>query len=376
MKSDTEGRADPLRTVDHAFDLLFDVGPLAMARFDADLRLERVNRRLSELLGRPVEELLEMSLEDLTHPDDRAGYARMARKAFGGEIPYFTTELRYRSAEDQAVWVKHTATFVTDETGAVISGVAMVEDIAERKEGEARVAALNAELEARVAELEAVNRELEVFSSHVSHDLKGPLVSIGQFSAILLSEEKGSLNEEQHEMLRRIRGSGHRAKHIIDDLRDLADVTRREVFAEDVDLSALCWEIAEDLRLLAPERDVRFEFRPDLQVYADPALVRLLMTNLLQNAWKYSAPRERVTIEVGVEEGPLRTVFFVRDNGIGFDNQHREKIFEVFERLHSDEFAGTGLGLATAKRIVNRHGGDIWAEGVPGEGATFWFTVR
>jgi len=258
----------------------------------------------------------------------------------------------------------------------------MIEDISEHKASEERFRALNQELEGRIAELEAsnlalakANKELGTFSSNVSHDLKGPLVSIAQFSQILLGREVGPLKDEQDEMLRRIRNAGLQAKHIIDDLRDLADVTRREIFAEEVDLCAMCWTIIEDLRVLAPERDVTFQIRSDLRAYGDPALLRLLMVNLLQNAWKYTAPKEHVTIEVGWEQGPLRTVFFVKDDGIGFDNEHRERIFQAFERLHTHEFAGTGLGLATAQRIVQRHGGDIWAEGVTGKGATFWFSV-
>ncbi len=259
----------------------------------------------------------------------------------------------------------------------------MIEDISEPRAAEDRISVLNQELEARVSELEVANeelakanKELEVFSSTVSHDLKEPLISISQFSQVLLHKDVGPLTDQQEDLLRRIRNSGLRAKHIIDDLRDLADVTRREIFAEEVDISAMARKIMDELAALAPDRDVTFTVRADLRAYGDPAMVRLLLVHLLQNAWKYTAREERAIIEMTTERGAVRNVFHIKDNGIGFDNVHRERIFEAFERLHTDEeFAGTGLGLATASRIARRHGGDIWAEGDPGNGASFSFSL-
>ena len=259
----------------------------------------------------------------------------------------------------------------------------MIEDISEPLAAEDRVSALNQEWEARVSELEdaneelaIANKELEAFSSTVSHDLKGPLVSIAQFSQILLDKDVGPLTDQQEDLLRRIRVSGLRAKHIIDDLRDLADVTRREIFAEEVDMSAMAQQIIDELAALAPDRHVTFTVRADLRADGDPTMVRLLLVNLLQNAWKYTAREERAIIEMTTERGALRNVFHIKDNGIGFDNVHRERIFEAFERLCApEEFAGTGLGLATAARVARRHGGDVWAEGSPGNGASFSFSL-
>jgi PAS domain S-box-containing protein len=382
MTSSHNGEAAALRVLDQAFDLIFDVGPLAMARVDREFNFVRVNQRFCDLIGCFEDELADLGFADFLHPDDLEANQELAERGFRGEIPYYEIETRYIKKSGGIVWVKMTATYLKNETGDIINGLAMIEDITARKETQERVTSLNEELEGRVAELEAsnealeqANKELEAFSANVSHDLKGPLVSIAQFSQILLSGERGALNEGQDELARRLRNAGSQAKHIIDDLRDLADVTRREIFAEEIDMASMCWGIIEDLRILAPERDVTFKVRPDLRAYADPALVRLLMVNLIQNAWKYTAPRDHVTIEIGAEVGPVRTAYFVKDNGIGFDNTHREKIFEVFERLHTDEFTGTGLGLATARRIVRRHGGDIWADGDPNVQATFWFSL-
>lgn len=365
-----------LSILDRAFDVLFEVGPLGVVRTDASFRVERANKHFCDLLGYSEEELKQMTFPEFTHPDDVDGNVDLARRAVAGDISHYTIEKRYIAKSGETVWVRLTATFIRDAEDSPLSGYALIEDITERRESEEQIRALNAELEARVAELEASNKELETFSSNVSHDLQGPLVSIGQFSQILLNRDRGDLTDSQDELVRRIRNAGLQAKNIIDDLRDLADVTRREIFAEEIDLSAMTWSIIEDLRILAPERDVTFEIRPDLRAYGDPAMVRLLMVNLLQNAWKYSARQDKAVIEVGVEEGPVRKVFFVRDDGIGFPNEHRERIFEAFERLHPRDYAGTGLGLATARRIVVRHGGDIWADGTPNEGATFYFSLK
>lgn len=356
---------------------------MSIATVDQEFRFRRANKRFCDLLGYSEEELMEMGIRDITHPDDLAQNIDLAEKAFRDEIGSYAIEMRYVRKSGGSVWVHLTATYVRDDAGRVIRGLVMVEDITERKRSEARIQTLNEELEDRVAELEEanaelehVNKELETFSAQVSYDLKGPLVSIAQFSQILLNRDAGTLEDAQDDLLRRIRNAGHQARHIIDDLRDLADVTRRELFAEEVDISAMLTGVIEDLRFVAPERDVRFKVRADLRAYADPALVRLLLVNLVQNAWKYTGRRDIAVIEVGLEKGQVRDVFFVKDNGIGFDPVHRDRIFEAFHRLHTDvEFAGTGLGLATARRIVRCHGGDIWADGTEGEGATFSFTL-
>ena len=165
--------------------------------------------------------------------------------------------------------------------------------------------------------------------------------------------------------------------HIIDDLRDLGDVNRAEISRVEVDLSTMGQDIIDDLRALVPDRDVRFEAEAGIKAFGDKTLLRILLTNLLQNAWKYTGPSADAWIEVGVaeDEGDVRT-YHVRDNGIGFDNADNEVIFQAFKRLHTrQEFAGSGLGLATVERIVRRHGGRVWGEGVPGEGAVFRFTL-
>ena len=383
MTNDSSADVAALHDIHQVFDRISEIGPLAMAIVGPDFRFQRVNQRFCDLLEYSADELKSLTFPQITHPDDIGLNVELAEKAFNNEIPYFTLEKRYVTKAGDSVWVNLTASYIRNDMGETIVGLAMIEDISERRAAEDRISGLNQELETRVSELEVANdglakanKELEAFSSSVSHDLKGPLTSIAQFSQVLLNEDLGPLSDKQKDLLRRMRISGLQAKHIIDDLRDLADVTRREMFAEEVDISAMAELILDDLVVLAPDRDVTFIVPPDLRAYGDPALVRILLVNLLQNAWKYTAREERAIIEMTWERGPLRNVFHIKDNGIGFDNTYRERIFEAFERLHSEkEFAGTGLGLATALRVARRHGGNVWAEGRPGEGATFSFSL-
>lgn len=383
MTNDSSADVAVLHEIHGVFDRIFEMGPLAMAMVGPDFRFQRVNQRFCDLLGYSEDELKALTFPQVTHPDDIGLNVELAEKAFNSEIPYFTLEKRYLTKDGDPVWVNLTVSYIRNDLGETIAGLAMIEDITERRAAEEQISGLNQELETRVSELEVANdelalanKELEAFSSSVSHDLKGPLISIAQFSQVLLNHDLGPLTEQQEDILRRMRISGLQAKHIIDDLRDLADVTRREMFAEEVDISAMAKLILDDLVAFAPDRDVTLLIAPDLRGYGDPALVRILLVNLLQNAWKYTAREERTIIEMTSERGPLRNVFHIKDNGIGFDNAYRERIFEAFERLHTEkEFAGTGLGLATALRVARRHGGDVWAEGTPGEGATFSFSL-
>ena len=230
-----------------------------------------------------------------------------------------------------------------------------------------------------VAALEEANRELEAFSDALTHDLRSALLIVTNFSQQLHEALGPSLDETHRDDVQRISTAGHHMLNIIDDLRDLADVSRVGISRSKIDLSALGAEIIDDLVVLAPDREVRFEAEPGITAHGDTTLVRILLTNLLQNAWKYTEPSHDAWIELGVvededeDDGPI---YHVRDNGIGFSNAHSEKIFQAFERLHTrSEYSGSGLGLATVERIVRRHGGRVWADGVPGEGAVFRFTL-
>ena len=248
----------------------------------------------------------------------------------------------------------------------------------ERAEGELKQ--LNLELENRVQErthqLEVANKELEAFSYSVSHDLRAPLRSIDGFSQILSKKYQAQLDATGNDYLQRVRRASQRMGHLIDDLLRLSQVTRSSLKREQVDLSAMAESIAGELRKTTPGRQVNFVLQQGLSVYADPGLLRVAMTNLLGNAYKFTGKKTDAKIEFGRCEYKGERAFFVRDNGDGFNMGYAHKLFAAFQRLHGEsEFEGTGIGLATVSRIIHRHHGKVWAEGKEGQGATFYFTL-
>ncbi len=249
---------------------------------------------------------------------------------------------------------------------------------------------MNATLEQRVIErtrqLEVSNKELEAFSYSVSHDLRSPLRSIDGFSLALLEDYAGELDAQAQDYLRRVRNASQRMGQLIDGLLKLSRLTRVEMRRETVDLSGLAQSIASELQNTQPERLVECVIAPGLTATGDAHLFRVVLENLLGNAWKFTSKRAHARIEFGVTEvenqehlpNPLqkKIVFFVRDNGAGFDMAYADKLFGAFQRLHgTTEFPGTGIGLVTVQRIIHRHGGRVWAEGAVEQGATFYFTL-
>jgi len=248
----------------------------------------------------------------------------------------------------------------------------------ERIRAEAELKRLYSELERRVhertAQLEVLNKELEAFSYSVSHDLRAPLRSILGFSEVLLERYAGSLDPRGRELLRRACDSSQQMDRLIESLLKLSRVGRAELQRQKVDLTRLAETILESLRQSEPERQVRTILAPGLHAWGDERLLRVALDNLLRNAWKFTSKQPKALIELGLDTG--KCAFFVRDNGAGFDMAYAAKLFGVFQRLHSTtEFPGTGVGLATVQRIVNRHGGKVWAESAVEKGATFYFSL-
>ncbi len=231
-------------------------------------------------------------------------------------------------------------------------------------------------LRRNAAELLATNQELDAFAYSVSHDLRAPLRSIDGFSQILLEDYGPKLDEAGRDSLQRVRAATQRMGALIDDLLKLARVTRAEMRTEPVDLSRMAQEIAAELHRTEPGRQVEFVIAPGLTARADPRLLRVALENLLRNSWKYTAKQPQPRVEFGFVDANGGKAFIVRDNGAGFEMKYVDKLFGVFQRLHSaTEFEGTGVGLATVRRIITRHGGRIWAEGAVDQGATFYFTL-
>jgi light-regulated signal transduction histidine kinase (bacteriophytochrome) len=217
---------------------------------------------------------------------------------------------------------------------------------------------------------------LEAFSYSVSHDLRAPLRSVDGFSQALLEDYGELLPPDGRNFLDRIRNSAQRMAQLIDDLLDLARVTRVLLKSMPVDLTKLAENVTAELQRTYPERNVKLKIAPNLKVRGDPQLLQVVLENFLSNAWKFTSKQEGAEIEFGSKQEKDETIYFVRDNGAGFDMTYASKLFGAFQRLHAmTEFPGTGVGLATVQRIIHRHGGRVWAESAVGQGATFFFTL-
>jgi PAS domain S-box-containing protein len=285
-------------------------------------------------------------------------------------------ELRVRTLRGREFEVSISAVLKKDPSGRTyLDGIA--EDITARKRSEAHIHSLNQALRDRATELEAVNTELESFSYSVSHDLRAPLRSMDGFSRILLDEYADRLDDKGRDRLGRIRAATQRMGVLIDDLLKLSRVSRAELHREAVEVSTMAQDVVQELSKDAPERDVEFSVQEGLIEAADARLLRVVLDNLLGNAWKYTGRTEGARVEFGAYTEDGVQVFYVRDNGAGFDMTYAGKLFSAFQRLHdAGEFPGTGIGLATVQRIIRKHGGRVWAEGEVGRGASFYFTLQ
>jgi len=277
-------------------------------------------------------------------------------------------------------YLEVTASPLRDAVGELVGAIEIVRDVTSRVVAEKEIRRLNQDLEERViqrtAELELANQELESFSYSVSHDLRAPLRHISSFSSILLNEHAGELDTEGQHLLSRIIAGCDKMGLLIDDLLELSYVSSHDLKNTNVDLSRIARKIADSLLERDPGRKVRFEIADDLTTYGDERLLEVVLINLLDNAWKYTSREEEGLIQFGIQRLAARSVFFVKDNGAGFNKSYADKLFTPFSRLHGHEFEGTGIGLAIVQRVIHRHGGKIWADSVEGEGATFYFTIK
>ena len=264
--------------------------------------------------------------------------------------------------------VSLTSSPVRDADGRLVGASKIVRDITERRRAQTELAAAR-------DQAEAASRELEAFSYSVAHDLRAPLRAMGAYTHDLQAQ-RDRLDEEGRDSLQEIVANTRKMSDLIDGLLSLSRVTRTDLMKETVDLSALAREVVAQLRAGDPGRRVVVRIQEGLMGDADPRLIRALLDNLLGNAWKFTSRLAESHLEFGARDDGGERTFFVRDDGAGFDMAHADKLFTAFQRLHKvRDFPGTGIGLATSQRIVRRHGGRIWAEASPGQGATFYFTL-
>lgn len=298
--------------------------------------------------------------------------SRHTRSLWLSEMPIRTRSGRMRWVRGQSM-PKY-----LDDGSVVWDGV--IVDVTAQKQAEQAIQQMNEQLERRVADrtaqLSAANRELESFAYSVSHDLRAPLRSIAGFSRILMEEYGRALEPTAANYLSRVRNAAERMGELIDDLLSLSRVTRSELKRVRTDLSAIAESIVQELHAETPDRVVQVSIHPGMSCLADPSLIRIALYNLIGNAWKFTSKRTGASIEFGALTQRNKTVYYVRDNGAGFDMEHAGKLFGAFQRLHSPrDFEGTGVGLATVSRIIDRHGGTVWAESMVDQGATFYFTL-
>jgi PAS domain S-box-containing protein len=277
-------------------------------------------------------------------------------------------------------WANAVINALRKEDGSLYGFAKITRDLTERKKAEDHISKLNAELEQRVrdrtAQLENANKELEAFSYSVSHDLRSPLRAIDGFSRIILEDYLDKLDDEGRRVLNVIRGNTKKMGQLIDDLLSFSRLGRQEIRVSEMDMGKLAKAVSEELKLALHERKLKFTINTLISAQGDQAMIRQVFVNLLSNAVKFTRPKERAVIEVDGRSEGNENVYTVKDNGVGFDMQYVNKLFGVFQRLHSsEEFEGTGVGLAIVQRIIHRHGGRVWAEGKVGEGASFYFSL-
>lgn len=359
-------------------DRLLGSMPDALVIVNAEGKIVGSNAQTGKLFGYSDRELQGESMALLVPERFRKPQRQYYAAYFsprGGRIPETTMELCGLHKDGREFPIEVSTKPLAAEKGLVVTSA--IRDITERKQVEQQISKLNKELEHRAMELENANKELEAFSYSVSHDLRSPLQNIDSFSLILMEDYANQLDPEGLDCVQRLRGSCQHMQDIIEALLALSNMMRKELLVDHFDLTALANAVAADLKQKNPDRLVDWVIAEGLTAEGDAQLLRVVLENLFGNAWKFTANRPRARIEFGAlpQSNGART-YFVRDDGAGFDMARASNLFTPFKRLHDQsEFRGTGIGLATVQRVIHRHRGKIWAEGVVNHGATFCFTL-
>lgn len=372
-----------LRHGESRLEAIISIAGNALISIDEEHRITLFNHQAEHIFGYAAHEIIGQPLNILL-PDHFRKTHTQKIDAFSNQGIVMKTALK---RDDVQGLRKNGEEFPIEASisqvvleGKKIFTVALT-DVTQRRQTEQELAAYRNHLEEvvedRTSELRAKNSELEAFSYSVAHDLRAPLRSITSFSQILLEDAADKLDKGGLDHLTRIIRAGHHMSELIDGILRLAQIGRSQITLAEVDISALVVKIRSRLERDQPQRKMRWAIQPEITGRGDPQLLSVVMENLIGNAWKYTSKNPQATIEFGVAHQNGKRVFFVKDNGAGFDMKYAENLFAVFHRLHkAEEFDGVGVGLATVRRIIQRHGGEIWSEAEIGKGATFYFTLR
>jgi len=353
---------------------------LGVIEWDTKFRVTDWNQAATNIFGFSRIEAMGRAASDLIIPKQRYKQVNEIWRALIAKQGGIHSTNTNTTKDGKSIVCEWHNTPLVDDNGNVIGAASLVADITERVQAEKDLKLHQNQLEKlvvqRTAELTLLNQELESFSYSVSHDLRAPLRHIDGFSEALLEDFSAQLDDEAKSYLNRIRNSTARMSQLIDSLLQLSKVTNRKFNRRPVNISNITLDILNTKKEHDPHRNVNINVQPNLIAVADHRLVNILIENLISNAWKYTSKNEITDIEIGVIDEDAEEVYFVRDNGAGFDMAYKDKLFKPFQRMHtSKEFEGTGIGLATVQRIINRHGGQVWGESIPGKHTTFYFTL-
>lgn len=375
---------EALRRSEARFRAMFEGAGVGIALVDRCGRLQDCNQALERMMGFTREELTTKTFSEITHPEDRKTNLDVHQDLVSGRRDHYALEKRYLRKDGSTIWGRLNVSLVRDAEGKPDYSVGMVEDVTERKRAEEELQRLNAELEQRVldrtAALDSANQELSAFSYSVSHDLRAPLRHVTGFVNLLEQHAGTSMDDKSRRYAGIISDSARRMGRLIDDLLEFSRTGRAELKKSVFALTPLLEEVRRECLRDAEGRNVQWKIGDLPEVAGDRSLLRLVFVNLVANALKFTRDRAVTEIEVGM--GPPErdvkdtVVIVVRDNEVGFDPRYAGKLFGIFQRLHAaEEFDGTGIGLANVKRIVQRHGGGVWAEGAVGQGAAFYVSL-
>jgi PAS domain S-box-containing protein len=375
-----------LRASQHLIQRITDAAPATIYIYDL-VQQQNVyaNRNIITTLGYSQEEIVALGntlFAQLMHPTDLALLPeRLARFPAAQDSDLIITEYRMRHADGSWRWLySREVIFARNEAGQPTQVLGVVQDITDQKVAEEEVRRLNAELEARVQErtgqLEAAIRELEAFSYSVSHDLRAPLRAIDGFSRIVWEEYATQLDGDGREYLRLVRENTRQMGQLIDDLLAFSRLNRQAIQPQPLDMDSVVQRALASFTSEIERRAVSVTLAPLAPCAGDAAMLRLVWVNLIANALKYTRHQPQASISIGSRQEGSELIYFIRDNGVGFDMRYAHKLFGVFQRLHrAEEYEGNGVGLATVQRVIHRHGGRVWGESAPGQGAYFAFAL-